>query len=88
MGRPTLAVARVEDLGPAIRDLRKSQDVTQADVAAAMADGTTHATTVGAWENSRIIPSVRKLMEMLDTHNYIIVLMPKEFHRRHAWEVA
>jgi transcriptional regulator with XRE-family HTH domain len=73
--RPTLGVDRAGALGPALRDLRLSQEVTQADAAANMTS--THATTVGAWENSRSIPTVRKLIELLAAYDYQIVFMHK-----------
>jgi transcriptional regulator with XRE-family HTH domain len=68
-------VDRIEALGPALKDLRMSQEVTQADVAAAME--TTHPTTVGAWENSRCVLTVRKLIELLGTYDYQLVFMHK-----------
>lgn len=73
--KPTLGVSRAEDLGPALLDLRLSQEVTQVDVSAAM--NSTHATTIGAWENSRAIPTVRRLIELLATYDYQVVLMHK-----------
>lgn len=73
--RPTLGVGRVEDLGPALLDLRLSQEVTQADVSEAM--DKTHPTTIGAWENRRSIPTMRKVIELLATYDYQMVLMHK-----------
>lgn len=74
--RPTLGVDRVESIGPALRDLRLSQEVTQADVADTM--DTTHPTTVGAWENGRVIPGVRKLIEVLAAFDYQLVFMHRK----------
>lgn len=74
--RPTLGADRVEAVGPALRDLRMSQEVTQADAADAMES--THATTVGSWENNRHIISLKKLIELLGTYDYQIVFMHKK----------
>lgn len=74
--RPALGVDRVAAVGPALLDLRLSQDVTQADAAAAMQS--THATTVGAWENNRHVISLTKLVELLATYDYQLVFMHKK----------
>lgn len=76
--RPTLMVSRVEDLGPALRDLRLSQGVSVFDAADAMES--THGTSITAYETGRIRPGSRILIEYLATHDYVVVLM----HKREA----
>lgn len=71
-----LGVDRVTAVGPALLDLRLSQEVTQADAAEAMES--THATTVGSWENNRHIISLKKLVELLAVYDYHIVFMHKK----------
>lgn len=74
--RPVLGVDRLTAVGPSLFDLRLSQEVTQADAASAMES--THATTVGAWENNRHVISLRKLVELLAVYDYQLVFMHKK----------
>lgn len=76
--RPTLAVDRIESLGPAMRDLRLSQGVSIFDSADAMES--THGTSITAWEKGRVNPGTKKLIEYLATHDYVLVFM----HKREA----
>ena len=74
--RPLLGVDRPEAVGPALRDLRKSQDVSIYDVAEAMPTG--HGTTVTSWETSRVIPNTRKLLEVLTVYDYVLAFVHKD----------
>lgn len=74
--RPVLVVNRVEALGPALKDLRKSQGVSIYDMAAAMES--THGTSITAWETNRVKPGTPKLIEALGTHDYVMVLMHRD----------
>jgi hypothetical protein len=73
--KPLLPIFRLEDLGPSLRDLRKSQEVGIYDAAAAM--GSTHGTQVTAWETGRIKPGTTKLVELLGVYGYVVVLMDR-----------
>jgi transcriptional regulator with XRE-family HTH domain len=75
MGRPTLYVARVEDIGPALKDLRRSEDVSQADLSRAI---DLHPSHMGTYERSRVIPNSRRLLEIILAHHYVIGFVPRE----------
>lgn len=75
MARPTLYVTRVEDIGPALRDLRRAHDVSQLDLAEAVG---MHVSHVGTYENSNVIPNARRLVEFMNAHNYVLAFMPRE----------
>jgi len=75
MGRPTLYVARVADIGPALRDLRLSEQASQVDVAAAIG---MHQSHLGTYERGRVIPNSRRLLQLLQAHHYVIGYIPKE----------
>lgn len=74
--RPILVIDRTEALGPAMKDLRKSQGVSIYDMADAMES--THGTSITAWETNRVKPGTPKLIEALGTHDYVMVLMHKD----------
>lgn len=76
MGRPILGIARIEDLGPSLRDLRKSQDVTLLDACEAM--GKNHITHLSAWERGATHPQAASLIELLDVYDYMQVFMHKD----------
>ena len=74
MGKPVLRVGRVEALGPALKDLRRSQDVKAMDVCEA-AD--LHLTQLCSWEGNRVVPGLRRLIDVLAAYDYEIVFVPK-----------
>lgn len=76
VGRPVLAIARPEDIGPALRDLRNSQDVRLIDVADAL--GIQHITHLSAWENDRTRPRVGSLVELLSVYDYQMMFMHRD----------
>lgn len=78
MGRPTLYVARIEDIGPALKDLRLSQGLTQFDLADAMG---IHSSHVGTYERNTICPSSRKLISFMQVNNYVLGFVPRELAR-------
>lgn len=78
MGRPLLVVARIEDIGPALKDLRLSQGLTQLDVADAMG---MHPSHIGSYERNTVCPSGRKLLDFMLAHNYVLMFAPREFAR-------
>lgn len=75
MARPTLFVARVEDFGPALKDLRTSHDVSQSNLADAMGIHTSH---VGSYERNTVCPSGRQLLRFMAAHNYVLAFVPRE----------
>lgn len=75
MARPTLYVARTADIGPALRDLRRAEDISQADAAAAIL---IHPSHMGTYERGTVIPNSRRLLEILLSHHYVIGYIPKE----------
>lgn len=78
MGRPLLYVARIEDIGPALKDLRVSQGLTQLDVAEAIG---MHPSHVGSYERNTVCPSGRRLMEFMQCHHYVLGFLPREIAR-------
>lgn len=70
-------VNRVEALGPSLKDLRKSQEVTIFDASEAM-ESSTHATQISAWESGRIKPGAVKIVETLGVYDYVMVFMHKD----------
>lgn len=80
LGRPSLYVARIEDIGPALKDLRLSQDVSQTDLAEAIE---IHQSHMGTYERGRVIPNSRRLLEILAAHNYMLGYIPRE--RAEPW---
>lgn len=75
MARATLYVGRVEDYGPALKDLRESEGVSQHDHADAIQ---MHPSHIGSYERGTVIPSGRQLLRLLKGHNYVIALVPRE----------
>lgn len=75
MARPTLYVARVEDIGPALKDLRRAHDVSQLDFAEAAG---IHVSHVGTYERGNVCPNSRKLIEFMAAHNYVLAFVPRE----------
>ena len=75
MGRPTLYVARVADIGPALKDLRLAEGVSQADGAAAIG---MHQSHMGTYERNTVCPNSRRLLEILASHHYVIGFVPRE----------
>lgn len=72
MRGPILGVSRLEALGPALRDLRRSFDKKLAWVAAQCTTTPTH---LGQWERSARFPTFRSLMDLLKVYNYQVVLI-------------
>lgn len=75
MARPTLYVAREQDIGPALKDLRRAHDVSQADFAEAVG---IHQSHIGTYENNRVCPNTRRLIEFMAAHNYVLAFVPRE----------
>lgn len=75
MGRPTLYIARPEDIGPALKDLRLAEDVSQVDLSEAI---NMHQSHMGTYERGRVIPNSRRLLQILRAHNYVIGYVPQE----------
>jgi predicted transcriptional regulator len=78
MGRPLLYVARIEDIGPALKDLRLSQGLTQFDVADAMG---MHPSHIGSYERNTVCPSGRKMLDFMKVHHYVLGFLPRELTR-------
>lgn len=76
MARPILGITRIEDLGPSLRDLRRSQDVTLADVAEAI--GLNHITHLAAWERGVTSPRSVSLIGLLGAYDYVQVFMHRD----------
>jgi len=77
VGRPTIPVSREDQVGPALREIRKAHGLTQRDVSEAM-DTEMDPTHMGAYERGRVVPNTKRLLEILRTHNYVLVLTPRE----------
>lgn len=75
MARPTLYVARVEDIGPALRDLRRAHDVSQKDVAEASG---IHQSHIGTYERNTVCPNARRLLDFMHVHGYVLAFIPRE----------
>lgn len=75
MGRPILYVSREQDIGPALKDLRMAHEVSQTDVAEAVG---MHQSHMGTYERGRVIPNSRRLLEILQSHGYVLAFVPRE----------
>lgn len=72
MSRPTLYIARPEDIGPALKDLRLTFDVSQRDHAEAI---DMHPSHVGSYERGTVIPRGDQLLRLLSAHDYVIAFV-------------
>lgn len=73
--RPTMYLTKKGDIGPALRQIRVSQGLTQLDVASAAAMDPTH---MGSYERNHTVPTTWKLLQILAAHRYVLVAMPIE----------
>lgn len=73
--RPTMYLTKKADIGPALRQIRVSQDLTQLDVATAAHMDPTH---MGSYERNHTVPTTWKLLQILGAHRYVLVAMPIE----------
>lgn len=69
MSRPTLYIARPEDIGPALKDLRMAFQVSQRDHAEAI---NMHPSHIGSYERGTVIPRGDQLLRLLSAHDYVL----------------
>lgn len=79
MARPTLHVYRTADIGPALKDLRLSEGVSQTDTAEAIG---IHQSHIGTYERNKVVPSGARMIDFMDAHNYVLTFLPKELARQ------
>lgn len=77
MPRPSFWLSSPEQFGGLLVDLRKLRGWTQADVVRNMqvAMDPTH---MGAYERARTMPNLRRMLEILSAHDYVIMAVPRE----------
>jgi transcriptional regulator with XRE-family HTH domain len=73
--RPTIYLTNKSHIGPGLRQIRVSQDLTQLDVASAASMDPTH---MGAYERNHTVPTAWKLLQILGAHRYALVMVPLE----------
>lgn len=78
MKHPILGADRIEALGPALLDLRRSQKRSRDSVALGLSTSATH---LSQWELGRKFPTCRSLFPLLEAYGYQVVLMHRDdFH--------
>lgn len=75
LSRPTIYLTKKSDIGPGLRQIRTSQDLTQLDVAMAANMDPTH---MGSYERNHTVPTTWKLLQILGAHKYALVMIPIE----------
>lgn len=75
LSRPTIYLSKKADIGPGLRQIRVSQDLTQLDVAMAAGFDPTH---MGSYERNHTVPTTWKLLQILSAHKYVLVMLPIE----------
>lgn len=75
VSRPTIYLTKREHIGPGLRQIRTSQELTQLDVALAANMDPTH---MGAYERNHTVPTTWKLIQILTAHRYGLVMVPLE----------
>lgn len=75
LSRPTIYLTKKADIGPGLRQIRVSQDLTQLDVAMAANMDPTH---MGSYERNHTCPTAWKMLQILAAHRYVLVMLPIE----------
>lgn len=75
MKHPILGVKGLKDLGPALRDLRKSMGKKLVWVCQNLGTTPTH---LSRWEQGLHFPNVKSLTDLLDRYGYMVVLMHRD----------
>lgn len=75
--RPSFWLQDPEQFGGLLVDLRKLRGWTQADVVRRM-KATMDPTHMGAYENARTMPNLRRMLDILSAHDYVIMAVPRE----------
>lgn len=77
MPRPSFWLQEPEQFGGLLLDLRKMKNWTQADVVRSM-KVQMDPTHMGSYENARTLPNLRRMLELLQAHDYVIMAVPRE----------
>lgn len=77
MSRPSFWLSEPDQFGGLLVDLRKMRGWTQRDVCNRM-KADMDPTHMGSYENAKTMPNLRRMLDILEAHNYVLMAVPRE----------